>query len=264
VRNMRSIGVDLAPYIRKGSLRVVSVRPASLGLEMHLVTMHKHIDEFDPTVVIVDPITNLIGVASKAEAMSMLTRLIDFLKTRGTTALFTSLTTTGADLEHTDVGISSLIDTWLMLEMIRSGGERNRTINIIKSRGMPHSNQTSEYVLGGNGMQILDTYLGPTGVVTGSARMTQEATDQATALLQSNELERKQMLRESRRKAFEARRSALEEEFATEDAELARSIEVTQAETERRRADRAEMGKSRRAFANNASKRKPKRKDGGR
>jgi hypothetical protein len=124
---------------------------------MHLVCMHKAVSDFQPDVVLVDPITNLINVGTTPETTSMMTRLIDFLKMRGTTTFFTSLTTRGSDLEQTEVGISSLVDTWLLLQVMRCGGERNRTLTIIKSRGMAHSNQTSEYRLSDSGIEIVDT-----------------------------------------------------------------------------------------------------------
>ena len=119
--------------------------------------MHKAVSDFQPDVVLVDPITNLINVGTTPETTSMMTRLIDFLKMRGTTTFFTSLTTGGSDLEQTEVGISSLVDTWLLLQVMRCGGERNRTLTIIKSRGMAHSNQTSEYRLSDSGIEIVDT-----------------------------------------------------------------------------------------------------------
>jgi circadian clock protein KaiC len=179
VRNMRSIGLRLDPYIKQGLLKVMPSRPTAHGLEMHLVCMHKAVSDFQPDVVLVDPITNLINVGTTPETTSMMTRLIDFLKMRGTTTFFTSLTTGGSDLEQTEVGISSLVDTWLLLQVMRCGGERNRTLTIIKSRGMAHSNQTSEYRLSDSGIKIVDTYLGAADVLTGSARLAKEAEDEA-------------------------------------------------------------------------------------
>ena len=179
VRNMRSIGVRLDPFIKQGLLKVMPSRPTAHGLEMHLVSMHKAVTEFQPDIVLVDPITNLITVGTTPETTSMMTRLIDFLKMRGTTTFFTSLTAGGNDLEQTEVGISSLIDTWLLLQVVRIGGERNRTLTIIKSRGMAHSNQTSEYRLSNSGLEIVDTYLGAADVFTGSARLAKEPGDKA-------------------------------------------------------------------------------------
>ena len=136
VRNMRSIGIDLGRRVRKGLLRFHAVRPTLYGLERHLVTMHKLVTEFQPEAVVMDPITNLAAVGDDAEIKAMLTRLIDFLKSQGITALFTSLTAGGSALEQTEVGVSSLMDTWLLLRMVESASERNRVLYVLKSRGM--------------------------------------------------------------------------------------------------------------------------------
>jgi circadian clock protein KaiC len=154
VRNMHSIGVHLEPYIAKGLLKVLPSRPTVHGLEMHLVAMHRAVNDFQPDVVVVDPITNLLAVGTSPEAKSMMTRLIDFLKMRGTTAFFASLNSGGEVVEDSEVGISSLIDTWLSLQVARSGGERNRTLTIVKSRGMAHSNQAVGYRLSDRGLEL--------------------------------------------------------------------------------------------------------------
>jgi circadian clock protein KaiC len=248
-RNMRSIGIDLERHVKSGTLRVVPIRPAAHGLEMHLLAIHKAVTSFNPAVVIMDPITNLVTTGTAHDALQMLTRLIDFLKVNGTTALFTTLTAGGADLEHTQVGVSSLIDTWIMLEVIRSGGERNRALTIIKSRGMAHSNQTAEFRLGRRGLEILDTYLGPSGVLTGSARLAQEAEDRAATLVREENVARQQALRESKRRALERHIETLREEFATADAELERVIREEHGRVERLASDRLRMAKSRKAFS---------------
>jgi circadian clock protein KaiC len=248
-RNMRSIGIDLERHVRSGKLRLVPIRPNSLGLEMHLLAIHKEVDAFDPAVVIMDPMTNLVANGTTSDARQVLTRLIDFLKSKQITALFTSLTTGGADLEHTDVAVSSLIDTWLLLEVVRSGGERNRALTIIKSRGMAHSNQSAEYRLSRRGLEILDTYVGPAGVLTGSARVAREAEDRATAASRKEDLARQRAMRESRRRAFERRLETLREEFAAEDAELERAIREEEGRAETVADDRVRMGRSRQAFA---------------
>jgi circadian clock protein KaiC len=245
-RNMASVGLDLSPPLRDGTLRIVPVRPQSAGLEMHLASMHKAVHEFEPRLVIMDPISNLLG--TRLESRSMLTRLIDFLKSRGITTFFTSLTAGGADLEETAIGISSLIDTWLVLEVFRSGGERNRILNIVKSRGMAHSNQTSEFRLTSAGLQILDTYVGSSGVLTGSARLTKEAEDRAAAALREHDVAQKRALRESRRRAHESHLAALREEFLADDSSLERSIREAELLQERDATDRTAMARSRRAF----------------
>jgi circadian clock protein KaiC len=180
VRNMASVGIHLGRYVDSGLLTVVSSRPTAYGLEMHLGSMHRAVEAHRPSLVVVDPITNLIAVGTTPETHAMLTRLIDFLKNRGITACFTSLTSASSAPEGTDLGVSSLIDTWLMLEVVHNGGERNRILSIIKSRGMPHSNQATEYLLSKRGLELVDTYLGTSGVLTGSARVAKEEEDQAT------------------------------------------------------------------------------------
>jgi circadian clock protein KaiC len=248
VRNMRSIGIDLEPYVNDGSLKVHASRPTSFGLERHLVTMHKIITDFQPDLVIVDPITNLVSVGTGGETQSMMTRLIDFLKTRGTTTFFTSLTSGGKDLEQSEVNVSSLIDTWLMLEIVRSGGERNRTITIIKSRGMAHSNQASEFRLGDDGLDLSDTYLGASGVLTGSARLAKEAEDEAAALSLDQEIARKKEEKARRQRQLESQVAALREEFGAEEARLERAIQEETSKRDQLRAERRQMGMSRHAF----------------
>ena len=139
-------------------------------MEMHLATLHKLANDFHPRVVIVDPITTFLNVGTSVEAESMLMRLIDFLKAQQITALFTSLTHGGDHLEQSQTGISSLIDTWLLVRDIELGGERNRGLYVLKSRGMAHSNQIREYLLTDHGVELKDVYVGPEGVLTGSMR----------------------------------------------------------------------------------------------
>jgi circadian clock protein KaiC len=153
-RNMRSVGVDLTRWIDRGRLRIISSRPTTVGLEMHLAIMHKMISEFRPRFVVVDPINNLITTGSEKELRSMLTRLVDFLKSEGITALLTSLTVEGK-AEQTDVGLSSLMDTWVLLRNIESRGIRDRGIYVLKSRGMPHSNEIRRFVISARGLDIV-------------------------------------------------------------------------------------------------------------
>ena len=131
---------------------------------------HKCVSSFKPSVVVVDPITNLLTVSTIGEVRSMLTRMVDFLKTQQITAIFTSLTAGSGTLEANEADVSSLMDTWLLLKTIEEGGELNRALYVLKSRGMDHSNQIREFLLTDHGLQLLDVYLGPDGVLTGSAR----------------------------------------------------------------------------------------------
>jgi circadian clock protein KaiC len=253
LRNMRSIGVELAQHVERGSLRIVPSRPTAHGLEMHLVAMHKLVTSFDPDVVVLDPVTNLVTVGTSPETRSMLVRLIDFLKLRQVTSFFTSLTHGDESLEESDVGISSLIDSWLVLSMVRSGGERNRTLSIVKSRGMPHSNQAAEYRLTSKGMEIVDTYVGSAGVLTGSARIAQEASDAAARLAQEEEGARKREEHERRRKALERQMAALRDEIASEEAEVKRREVQEKRRHERLALEGRDLARSRKAFATQSS-----------
>src|SRR6202521_2568176 len=188
VRNMRSIGIDLEPWVPKGLLQFHAARPTYGGIEEVLLVTHKHISSFQPSIVVVDPITNLLMVSTLNEVRSMLTRLVDFLKTQGITAIFTSLTAAGS-LEASEADVSSLMDTWLLLKNIEVGGERNRALYVLKSRGMEHSHQIRDFVLTDDGLRLLDVYLGPEGVLTGSARVSQEMREKAVVTFRRQELE---------------------------------------------------------------------------
>lgn len=249
LRNMRSVGLDLGPLVESGKLRIVATRPTAHGLEMHLVAMHKEVEEFRPAVIVIDPISNLTAVGSSPEAQSTLTRIIDFLKARGVTCFLTSLTQGSTDIERTEVAISSLVDTWLLLSVVREGGERNRTLSVIKSRGMAHSNQAAEFVLSKQGVALLDTYLGPGGALTGSARVAKEAENREEAALVKAEIARKRHVREHRRKAIEAQLAALREQLVTEEAELERGLRLDTQRAEQLEAVRRAMGRSRGAFS---------------
>ncbi|MGZ8464592.1 MAG: circadian clock protein KaiC, partial [Candidatus Binatia bacterium] len=224
VRNMRSIGVDLGRGLEDGGLRFYPTRPQLQGLESHLAHMLKQIGDFDPAVVVVDPMTNLLEVGNLAEAKAMLIRLVDFLKARKITAMFTSLTVDQSNPERTEVGISSIMDTWLLLRNIETNGERNRGLYILKSRGMPHSNQIREFTLTDHGAQLREVYAGVAGVLAGTARVAQEAREQAEALAQQQEIERKRRELESKRLAMEAQIASLRAAFTSESAEIEKAV----------------------------------------
>jgi len=224
IRNMRSIGIDLERPVQEGLLEFRNSRPTLYGLEMHLVAMHKAIELFNPSIVVVDPISNLIAAASEAEVKSMLSRLIDFLKMKQITAFCTDLTAVGGSLERTEVGISSLTDTWLLLQVMEESGERNRGLYILKSRGMAHSNQIREFCLTDKGISMQDVYVGTGGVLTGTARINQEALDKADKLERRQEIERKQREIERKEAVVEAQIAALRTGFEVEKDELERSI----------------------------------------
>ncbi len=241
-RNMESLGLDMDRWVRQGLLKYHASRPTVYGLEMHLVTIHKMIKDYDPDVVVLDPVTNLTTMGTTSEVNSMLVRLIDFLKSEGITALFTGLTSgTQSSLEATEVGISSLIDTWLVVRDIENNGERNRGLYVIKSRGMAHSNQIREFVLTGNGLDLLDVYVGSQGLLTGSARLSQEARERAEALLADQEIETMKIRLERKRKALEAQWASMQAEFQAEQEEADRIIRQKQTARERLKDDRKDM-----------------------
>jgi circadian clock protein KaiC len=224
VRNMRSIGIDLQPWVRKGLLQFQAARPSYGGIEEVLLVTHKRISSFQPSVVVVDPVTNLIMVSTLNEVRSMLTRLVDFLKTQGITSIFTSLTAGGGPLEASEVDVSSLMDTWLVLKSIEVGGERNRALYVLKSRGMEHSNQIREFLLTDDGLRLLDVYLGPEGVLTGSARVSQEMREKAVVTSRRQELETHRRELERKRRIFEARMVMLRAEFEAEEEIIQQTI----------------------------------------
>ena len=250
IRNMRSIGIDLEPWVRKGLLKFHAERPSVYGLETHLLTMHKEISEFKPAVVVVDPITNLISSGNLLDVKSMLTRLIDFVKMNQITTMFTTLTSAGRSLEQSEVGISSLADTWLLVRDIEIGGERNRGLYIVKSRGMGHSNQIREFLLTDKGINLLDVYIGPSGVLTGSARLTQESQEKGTELAHQQEIEMKKLNLESKRKALEAHIAALNAELAVGTAEMKKISEKEKQRHRRYLEERKEIAQMRKADRN--------------
>jgi circadian clock protein KaiC len=249
VRNMRSIGIDLEPWLRKGLLEFRAARPTYGGIEEVLLVSHKHITRFRPAIVVVDPITNLLTVSTLGEVRSMLTRLVDFLKTRQITSVFNSLTAPGGSLEASEADISSLMDTWLLLKSIEVGGERNRALYVLKSRGMEHSNQIREFLLTNHGLRMLDVYLGPEGVLTGSARMTQEGRERAAGT--SRRQEREGRKRELSRKAqiLEARMAMLRAEFEMDEETIQQSISESTLLDKELLQDRGQMVRSREADA---------------
>ncbi|GAB4007314.1 circadian clock protein KaiC [Spirosoma sp. KCTC 42546] len=220
IRNMRSIGLDLQHHIDKGLLKFQASRPTLNGLEMHLVSIHSQIQEFKPSTVILDPITNLITVGSVSDVKSMLMRLIDFLQAEQITVLFTALSLNNVVNEQTDEGVSSLVDAWLLVRDIESNGERNRGMYIMKSRGMKHSNQVREFIITDKGMEMVDVYLGPEGVLTGSAREAQQLQEETGIVLREHALSRKDREIERKRLVLESKITSLKEEFESVQDEL--------------------------------------------
>lgn len=221
IRNMRSTGLDLGQWVEKGLLHIHSTRPALHGLEQHLVQMHDVIDEFKPNVVVVDPISNFSMDRESRELKSMLMRLIDLLKNREITGVFTSLTQSNAEnLEETQLGVSSLMDTWLLLRNLETNGERTRTLFIMKSRGMGHSNQVREFILSDKGVDLVDVYLGMGRVLTGTARLVQENADRAAEELRQQGQVYLLKRMENKRHALEASIRGLQAQAEEDQAEL--------------------------------------------
>lgn len=241
IRNMRSIGVDLSPWVKRNLLKFETNRAGFCGLEKHLVTMHEAIIKFSPKVIVVDPISNYGSIGNYQEVKSMMTRLIDMFKSREITAMFTSLASAGHEEEESVVGVSSLMDAWILLQNMECNGERNRTLYVLKARGMSHSNQVREFLLTDGGAEVVDVYLGPGGVLTGSARLTQETKDRAAALERRQEVERQQRSLEQKRGVLAAQIGSLRTEFNTVENELQRTVSQLKSREKQVEMDRTEM-----------------------
>lgn len=245
IRNMRSIGLDLERWLKKGLLRFHATRSTTQGLEVHLATIHKLLLQFEPRAVVIDPASTLVQAGASQDARALLTRLIDFLKGHQITALLTNLTSGGSAVEATDIEISSIVDTWLLLRDIELGGERNRAMYVLKSRGMAHSNQIREFLLTDHGIELMDVYVGPEGVLTGSSRLSQEARERATALERQEEIELRQRERARKREALEARIAAIRKEFEVEEEAADQLAEEVMNREKVMAQDRERMARSR-------------------
>ena len=245
IRNMMSIGLDLRRWVKKGLLHFHAVRPTTFGLEMHLVKIHKIIEEIKPSVVAVDPVTGLLHAGTESETRSILLRLIDYLKEKQITALITTLTSGAIAQEQTEIDISSLVDSWLLLRDIESGGERNRGLYILKARGIAHSNQIREFLLTDHGIELREVYLGEAGLLTGSGRVAQEAKDESAAMLARQDIERKQLLLQRKRMVLDAQIAALQLDLETEVQESQQLIAQERLKIVKWERDRGEMARSR-------------------
>jgi circadian clock protein KaiC len=256
MRNMRSIGLQLEPLVKKGLLEFHALRSTVYGLEAHLVTFHKLITQFQPRAVIFDPIDNLVHAGTRQDATAMLTRLIDFLKLQGITAILTNLTSSERPGESSGVDISSLVDTWLLLRDMEMNGERNRALYLLKSRGMAHSNQIREFILTDNGIDLQDVYTGPEGVLTGSARQAQEDRQRAADVLRKQEMEVRRREQARKKELLEARIVALRKEHEAEEEEAQRILHHEEARMETQHENRVRMAVRRRADEKDSSPRK--------
>jgi circadian clock protein KaiC len=248
VRNMRSIGIDLDPWVKKGLLFFHALRPSACGLEMHLVKIHAVIRKFQPDAVIIDPISNLTSVGNEREVNSMLNRIIDFVKGKGITSLFTNLSPP-EHIEQTEMGISSLMDTWLLLRTVELSGERNRILHILKSRGMAHSNQVREFAITDRGIRLMDVYVGQGQIFTGSAREAQEAKDRAETLERKQQVDLKRREFDRKLKLAETQIGMIRSQIEQDREELRMTLAQDEIREEARKLDRRRQTELRKADA---------------
>jgi circadian clock protein KaiC len=244
IRNMHSVGIELQKWVEKKLLCFSARRPSLFGLETHLATMYRDVTDFDPTAVVIDPMSALLNAGSTGDVHSMILRLVDFLKARGVTALFTNLGVSSENVT-TEIQISSLMDTWLLLYNRESNGEHNRQLYLLKSRGMAHSNQVREFILSSDGIKLRQAYVGPEGVLTGSARLAQEAKDKAAVLVREQDMERRNRELERKRREITAQIEILQAQLASEEAEVGLLNREGAAREDQLDADRVAMGMSR-------------------
>jgi circadian clock protein KaiC len=245
IRNMRSIGIDLQKWVDKKLLQFSARRPSLFGLETHLATMYRDVTDFEPTAVIVDPMSALLNSGATGDVHSMVLRLVDFLKARGVTALFTVLGAVAGDNAMTEIQISSLMDAWLLLYNRESNGEHNRQLYLLKSRGMAHSNQVREFVMSSDGIKLRPVYVGPEGVLTGSARLAQEAKDKAAILIREQGMEQRYRELERKRREIAAQIDILKAQLASQEAEVTLLNSEGASREDQLAVDRVAMGVSR-------------------
>jgi circadian clock protein KaiC len=244
IRNMASVGIDLRQWVDADLLRFQCSRPSLLGLEAHLFAMQKFVAELDPAVVVMDPVSDFLRIGNGEDVSAMLTRQVDFLKARQVTALFTSLS---SEPEAADQQLASLVDTWIFVKTLEGNGEHNRVLYVLESRGMAHSNQIREFLLTGQGIELADVYVGPEGVLTGSARQAQEAKERSDGMARLEDLEQRRVNLERRRESVEAQTAALWREFHDEAEVVEQLLSTGSTGTEDRAGQRAEQGRLRRA-----------------
>ncbi len=254
IRNMKSIGIDLKKYIDAGLLQIHAARPTLYGLESHLVAIHKMVKKFKPATVILDPITNLVTVASLSEVKSMLMRLLDFLQNEDITVLFTALVYDKDNSMQTDEGISSIVDAWVQVQDLEKNGERNRGIYIMKSRGMSHSNQVREFVITNTGLELVDVYLGPEGILVGSARQAQELQEATGVEMRTYAATRKDRELDRKKTVLEAKIASLKEEFESMRDELNKTFIEEQLKKEIMERNRDQLTQNRNSRISNNGK----------
>jgi len=255
IRNMRSIGLDLGRWVKKGLLHIEAVRPSTFGMEMHLVRMHAMLQDHKPGVVVMDPISGLVPSGSLHDVSAVVLRIVDYIKMQRATGFFTALMAHD-DMHSTDLSISSLVDTWLLVRNIEVNGERNRVMYVLKSRGMAHSNQIREFMLTNRGVQLREVYLGPGGVLTGSARIAREAEERREEIVRRREEKKREAALRTSLAAVEAKLAALEAERNGYKAELQSVVEEDSARRKAIFVDRQELRESREFKVNGPVKEK--------
>ncbi len=245
IRNLRSIGLDLDPWIKKGLLHFDATRPNFHGLEMHLLRIHKLIAEIKPKIAVFDPVSGYLSLGDSLEVKSMITRLLDYLKSQQITSVFNTLVEGGHAELQSEIGVSSLMDTWILLRNLEHNGERNRGIFILKARGIAHSNQIREFIFTDHGVELKEVYVGTEGVLTGSARAAQEAREKAAAQLRREAIERKKRELERKRQALDTQIVALRAQFETEAEELQKEIALETSREQVLQMDRVQMAQLR-------------------
>src|SRR5579872_729474 len=244
IRNMRSIGIDLGRWVKKGLLHIESARPSAFGLEMHLVRMHHVLAKHKPKVVVIDPVSGLLPGGSEFDVSALVLRIVDFLKVSGATGFFTALSAAD-DLQSTSLSISSLVDTWIQLRNIEVNGEKNRVLYVLKSRGMAHSNQVREFLLTSRGVRLREVYLGPGGVLTGSARVAREAQERREEIRQQTEGKQRALAAKAAVRSLEAQIAALQAEIEARQRELTAAAEESDMRSEALISDRDAISRSR-------------------
>jgi len=244
VRNMRSVGLDLQKWQDQGLLQLRATRPSLYGLEMHLVAMHKAIADFKPNAVILDPISSFMSSGTPHQIKAMLVRLFDWLKSQQITGLVTCLTTP-LNREQTDIGISSLIDTWIEVRDLEVAGERNRALYLLKSRGMSHSNQVREFVISNSGVSLADVYSSADGVLIGSAKVAEGHRRAREEQEAAADAERSQRLLDLKKQTLEAQIAALRAEFSAQEQETLRRLRGSRERDEAARSDRESLSQLR-------------------
>ncbi|MHB2147669.1 circadian clock protein KaiC [Calditrichota bacterium LG25] len=216
VRNMASVGFDLQKHIDSGLLEIHSQRPTMYGLEMHLAKMINLINKVSPSVIVIDPINSFLTDSEERDVKLMLMRFTDLLKEKNISAFMLSLTGGGEHTERTNVAISSIVDTWIILRDVEQAGERNRALFILKSRGHKHSNQVREFLITSQGIKLVEIYEGAEGLLTGSARVAQKTREEMELENLNQELKRLEKLISSRKKLFDNQIELLKANFESE------------------------------------------------